>query len=193
MIIIPTHISRKDTWLKDCLASIKTDKKVMVVFQDEKPPKGLKIGFEYTYHTDGRFDPGAIVWAMANLKPDDEFFVLHDSCVIKDNLLWKVIFDGYYEESVALASHPTIMGMFLGKYRMEIALQLEPPIAKDKAHGVELEESWNRAYCAIEQPILMEQPLTSSTVFIEKHGRTNMILENRWIKKHKGTWSTNQL
>lgn len=193
MIIIPTHISRVDTWLKDCLASIKTDHQIMVVFQDEKPAKGLKIGSEYTYHTNGRFDPGGIVWAMNNLGKDDEFFILHDSCVIKDNLLWKVVFEGYFEESVALASHPTMMGMFLGKYRMPIVTQLKPPAAKDKKQAVELEETWNREYCQLEQPIALDNSLTKSTIFEERHGRKNMVLENRWLIKYKGTYDPAQL
>jgi len=193
MIIIPSHISRIDTWLKDCLASLDTKYKIMVVFQGDKPAKGLKIGFEYTHQDLNGYDPGGIVWAMNNLEKDAEFFILHDSCVIKDNLLFKVMFDGYYEESVALASHPTLMGMFLGKYRMPIAKQLEPPIAKDKEHAVDLEETWNREYCQLEQPIVLDNPLTESTIFEERHGRKNMILENRWIKKYKGAWNRNML
>ena len=193
MIIIPSHISRIDTWLKDCLESIDTKHPVMVIFQGDKPTKGLKIGFDYTHQTLNGYDPGAIVWAMNNLEKDDEFMVLHDSCVVKDNLLWKVVFDGYYEDSVALSTHPTTMGMFLGKYRMAIASQLEQPIAKDKLHGVELEESWNRDYCKLEQPVVLDNPLTISDVFIERHGRKNMVLENRWIKKYKGTWSRDQI
>lgn len=193
MIIIPTHISRINTWLSDCLASIDTQHQVMVLFQGEKPTKRVKIGFEYTHQELNGYDPGAVVWAMKNLQPTDEFMVLHDSCVVKDNKLFDVLFSGYYEDSVALSNHPTLMGMFLGKYRMQVALQLEPPIAKDKMHAVDLEETWNRSYCALEQPILMEQPLTTSNIFVEKHGRQNMVLGNRWIKKYKGAWSRNQI
>lgn len=193
MIIIPSHISRIDTWLKDCLASLDTKHKVMVVFQGDKPAKGLKIGFDYTHQALNGYDPGAIVWAMNNLEKDDEFMVLHDSCVVKDNLLFKVVFEGYFEDSVALSTHPTTFGMFLGKYRMKMASQLEPPVAKDKAHGVDLEESWNREYCQLEQPIVLDNPLTTSDVFEILHGRENMILENRWIKKYKGTWKREQL
>ncbi len=192
MILIPTTTERIDTWLKDCLASLKTDHPVMVIFQGEKPAKGLKIGFDYTSKPTG-YDPGAIVWAMDNLKSDDEFFVLHDSCIVKDNLLWDVIFNGYYEDSVALSKEPAMMGMFLGKYRMEIVKQLDKPIAPDKTKAVELEESWNNAYCSLEQPILLESNLTKSDVFETRHGRENMVLDCRWLTKFKGTWSPNQL
>lgn len=188
MIIIPSHISRVDTWLKDCLSSIKTDHPVMVVFQGDKPTKGLKIGFDYTHQALNGFDPGAIVWAREHCE-DEEFFVLHDSCLVKDNLLWRVVFEGYYENSVALADHPTALGMFLGKYRTEIVKQLDPPIAKDKMHAVELEIDYNKRYCEIDYPVIMNEPLSISNVFEEKFGRKNMILENRWIKKYKGTWN----
>lgn len=188
MIIIPSHISRIDTWLKDCLASLDTKHPVMVVFQGDKPAKGLKIGFDYTHQALNGYDPGALVWARENCK-DDEFFVLHDSCIIKDNLLWHVVFNGYAGQSVALATHPTIMGMFLGKYLTKIVQKLEPPVAKDKTHAVELEESYNQSYCQEDYPITVDNPLTISDVFEEKYGRKNMILENRWIKKYKGTWN----
>lgn len=192
MIIIPTHISRKDTWLKDCLASIKTDHQTMVVFQGDKPAKGLKIGFDYTHQALNGYDPGGIVWAYENYK-GEEFFLLHDSCIVKDNSLFDICFNGYYEDSVALATHPTTFGMFLGKYRMKIVKQLDPPIARDKEHGVDLEESWNREYCLKEYPVVLDSELTTSDVFETKHGRENMILENKWIKKYKGTWKRDQL
>ena len=193
MILIPTHISRKDTWLKDCLASLKTDYPVRVIFQGDKPPSDLKIGFDYTYYRHDGYDPGAIVWAMLNLNKDDEFFVLHDSCVVKDNLLWKVVFDGYWQDSVALSKEPTFMGMFIGKYRMEIASQLRPPDAENKNHAVELETTWNDEYCKLEQPVLLDDPLIRTDVFEQRYGRNNMVLENRWIRKYKGTWSPGQL
>lgn len=193
MILIPTNTSRIDTWLKDCLESLHTDHPVTVIFQGEKPVKGLKIGFNYVHKPSVGFDPGAIVWAMENLDKDDEFFVLHDSCVVKDNLLWKVVFDGYWQDSVALSKEPTFMGMFIGKYRMEIVSKLEKPIATDKETAVKLEESWNREYCKLEQPILLDSALSRSDVFETRHGRDNMVLDCRWLTKYKGTWSPGQL
>lgn len=192
MIIIPTTIDRIDTWLKDCLESIETDRPVTVVFQGEKPPKGLVLSRPYVHKETG-FDPGAIVWAMANLKPDEEFFVLHDSCVVHDNLLWKVLFDGYHEESVALSKQPVMMGMFLGKYRMKIASKIKPPIATTKLEAVELEQTWNNEYCSLEQPILLDSNISQSNIFEERHGRNNMVLKCRWLTKYKGTWNPNQL
>jgi len=192
MIIIPTNTTRIDTWLKDCLASLDTKHEVMVLFQGGKPTKGLKIGFSYVHCTAEGYIPGAIVWAMRN-KPAKEIFILHDSCIVKDNRLFDVLFNGYYEDSVALSKEPTMMGMFLGKYRMEILEQLKPPYVENKIHEVELEESWNREYCAIEQPILLGDPLVRTNVFEERHGRENQVLENKWIKKYKGTWDRTKL
>lgn len=192
MIIIPTHISRVNTWLKDCLDSIQTKHKVMVVFQGEKPAKNLKIGFDYDFNPTGQFDPGGIVWAMENCK-DEEFLLLHDSCVVKDNLIFDILFHGYRGESVALATVPVAMGMFMGKYRIDIAKKLDPPVANTKEESVDLEESWNKAYCELEYPVIIDSPLTQSDVFEEKHGRENMILENRWIKKYKGSWNRHMI
>lgn len=191
MIIIPTTIERIDTWLKDCLASIETDHPITVVFQGEKPPANLKLAVPFVHKETG-FDPGAIVWAMDNLKEDDEFFVLHDSCVVRDNLLWKVVFDGYYEESVALSKEPVMMGMFLGKYRMKIAKSLEKPIAKTKEDSVELEVDWNSEYSKLEQPILLDSNLSASHIFETRHGRENMVMSCRWLTKYKGTWKPEQ-
>ena len=191
MIIIPTHISRVNTWLKDCLASLDTNHQVMVLFQ-EKEPEAIEIPFLYAHHQLNGFDPGAIVWAREHCE-DEEFLVLHDSCVIKDNLLFDIVFNSFSGHSVAFSSHPVPMGMFLGKYKTAIVKQLDPPIAKNKEHAVELEEEWNKKYCQLDYPIIMPDPLNVSDIFEEKHGRKNMVLENRFLKKYKGTWNRNML
>lgn len=196
MIIIPSHVSRINTWLKDCLTSLDTKHPITVVFQGNAPLKMLPyttdLNITLTHSPHDGFDPGGIVWAREHCK-DPAFFLLHDSCVIKDNALFDICFTRFSSESVALADRPVPFGMFLGKYKTRLVKDMLPPIATSKLHAVELEETWNNAYCILDQPVILTPPLRDNDVFEEKYGRKNMVLENPWVIKYKGTWNRNML
>lgn len=187
MIIIPTNSDRVDTWLKDCLESLETRRKVIILSRD-KPIKRHKNGFSYVCSPKYTFTSGALFYAKENLDVD-EFFILHDSCIVKDNRLWDVVFDGYAGNSVSLSSHPSPIGMFLGKYRMEVVKKLPTKIATTKEEDVTLEEEYNQAYARLDYPVTIDNPLNISDKFVTRHGRENMMLENKWMIKYKGTWT----
>lgn len=187
-IIIPTHIDGL-AWLDNCLDTIKTDYEIILLFQGKEPPNTMKydyLGRTHAYQTFNGYDPWAVVYGVMN--KIDEFFVLHSSCEVKMNSLFKKCFRDHEGKSVALSSYPVLFGMFLGKYRYEIAKQLPLPIAKDKAHAVDLEVTWNNAYCALEKPVLLFDGFVDNDRFEQKFGRKNMVIENEYIKKYKGTW-----
>lgn len=189
-IIIPTHVSRL-RWLDQCLKSIQTTYPVYVVFQGEEPdPEVCQLirekGFLPCHQELNGYDPGGIVYAMHHTELD-EFFILHDSCIVKDNKLFDKVFHKDHK-SIALSLTPCPFGMFLGKYQRSVCEMMEIPVAHNKYHAVELEESWNREYSAKAQWELLFDDFHDQQVFEEKFGRTNMVLENKYLKKWKGSW-----
>ncbi len=195
MIIIPTHTSRVDTWLSDCLNSLNFHYLVTVLFQGEKPEEstterllGTFPSIVVAWHELNGYDPGALVYAVEE-HVEDDVFVLHDSCVIKDNSLFDLAFIKHAGKGVALSTHPTTFGMFLGKYRYDVLKDLPKPLAQNKYHGIELEESWNRLYCQADPPVVLFNDFNDKDIFETKHGRKNMVIENKYLKKYKGAWN----
>lgn len=79
--------------------------------------------------------------------------------------------------------------MYLGKYDRRILDQMYIPTPFNKAEAVKFEQEWNRAYIKNDPNFkVFHQPLHDVEVFEEKFGRNNMILENDFIKKYKGSW-----
>lgn len=142
--------------------------------------------FEYDK---GDFELGAIRHMFYNTDID-EFLLLHDTCEIKDNKLFDIVFDQYEGKSVALANHPCIFGMYLGKYRREVLNMMYIPKAHNKIEAVEYEMTFNTEYCKLDGDVkLLDNPLHDTDVFIEKFGRKNMVLENDLLIKYKATWN----
>ena len=84
--------------------------------------------------------------------------------------------------------------MFLGKYRREILNQMSIPLTKTKMEAVLQECAFNEAYSRLEPKMAtIFNPLVNTTIFEEKFGRNNMILENDYIKKYKATWALNMV
>lgn len=120
--------------------------------------------------------------------PFDEIFFLNESMVVKDNLIWDLVFKQCAGRSVAVGEN---FLMHLGKYRREIVEQLKWPEIKNKRDEVlKGEFGWTREYMALEPDFVHIEPITDNfEVFEKKHGRNNMILENKYFKKWKSIWS----
>jgi len=168
-IVIGSTTNTKD-WLQNCLNSFNGYNKypIIVVINDD-------------------FELGKLKWVYEHTKVD-QIFLLHDTVEIKDPSLFEVAFD--FDGSYALSNQPVYLGMFLGKYRREILDQMIIPETKTKMEAVLAEISFNNEYERLEQKRgIICQPIVNTSNFEEKFGRNNMILENDYIKKYKGTWS----
>ena len=168
-IVIGSTTQTKD-WLQNCLNSFGCYDKypIIVVVNDD-------------------FELGKLKWVYDNTDID-EFFLLHDTVEIKDTGLFDLAFN--YDGSFALSSQPVQMGMFLGKYRREILDKMSIPLTKTKMEAVLQECAFNEQYSKLETKMAtIFNPLLNSDKFEEKFGRKNMILENDYIRKYKGTWS----
>lgn len=119
----------------------------------------------------------------------DEFVFLPQSTEILDNDLWRVVFEEHVGESVSLAQHPSTFGMYLGKYRSEILRCMEMPAIHSKGDAIHWEDRWFLPYLAIEPDVVRFDDLPHSDRFEEKFGRMNMRVENRWLRRWKGSWT----
>lgn len=122
----------------------------------------------------------------------DEFFLFHDTVEIKDPSFITTAFN--IEGGVSLCDHPTTFGMFIGKYRREILETMDIVPTLTKKDAVIAEMKFNQDYCSREPKLYTLFPdFQNTNIFEEKFGRKNMVLENEYLKKYKGTWHWEQL
>lgn len=115
----------------------------------------------------------------------DEIVFLNESMVVKDNSIWEQLFQDYEGQSVMLSER---FLMFFGKFRREMINKLEFPQVHSKRDDVVLGEGkWCQEYMNLNDHVEI-QPLHDCDRFIEKNGRKNMVLENDYFIKYKGTW-----
>lgn len=127
------------------------------------------------------FDP--MGFYHAKKKGYKNFVLLHDTCVVKDQKLFDILFS--HDEHVSLS--PGFL-MCMGKYRLDKLPEL-PPQPMTKRQAVEFEGQ----YCSALRGECLFPDFVDSDVFEEKNGRNNLILENEYLKKYKGFWSIEQI
>lgn len=170
VIIICTTINRTN-WLKNCLDSFKGYNKYPIITLMINEGKGRFADF---------------INEIKKL-PYDEFILLQDSMEIKNTDVFDICFND--TRSVSLSSVPDKFGNFHGKFIMSIFRQVEVPEIKDKKDDVLFELKFSNDYlnkCG-EYTELCDLKHTNN--FVEKFGRLNMITENDYIRKFKGTWT----
>lgn len=167
-VILILHSRNSKGWLEDLLHSIDTKYPIIVSNHDPK------------------------LWCMGAIKKFfdetdyDEVCILNDTMIVKDNSIWQIIFEQHKGKSVMLGIDYT---MFMGKFLTEHILPF--PEVHNKREDVLLgEDQWCRGYSRLPIEHIQLDPLHDTyQVYEEKNGRNNMILENQWLKKWKGSWS----
>lgn len=115
----------------------------------------------------------------------DEFLFLQDSFEIIDQSFIDVIFER--PESVALG--PTFFH-YAGKWKRSVLETMEIPRVSSKYQSVHYEHSFSREYWERE-PVWVFDPHFHDgehAGFVERYGRTNMLLQNEHYRKLKGDW-----
>jgi hypothetical protein len=166
LVVIGSSPDRQD-WLADCSVSIKRDHIAVI-----------NTGYEL----------GKIGWVMNNTKVD-RFLFLQDSWVIKNQAFWDLL-DGI-TGSVAITSDPYFYGCYAGVYERSVIEQIGVPVMTDKLDSIRCEIEWHKLYVDVAgEPAVLFPDLTdaNATREIQKHGRTNLVLENDYLIKYKGTW-----
>ena len=167
----------------------------------ETPPEWLQrlyaLTGEQRWHLWGNdFDGYEIGAIEATLEHTnwDEFIFLQESIEVKDQSLFKKLFDEYPNQSVAYNPH---FQMYLGKFRREILNNLKLPLVRDKIEAVRQEELFTRDYWNADPTTQVFNPNFKDENFYhnweEMWGRKNLKLEDDYIIKRKGTWDAKQL
>jgi len=168
-IVIATSPGR-ESWIKDCLESIKS-------------PAIVVSGYGH--------ELGKLKWVYDNTNLD-RFIFLQDSVVIKDSDLLLSLFDA--QGSVCIMCGPRHFGSYLGLYERETLNQLDIPEVKSKMESVQYEVSWTEKYfklCkTVSHPVEIKHQVVE-TIF--KHGRENQVSINKLYEKWKGTWRHDQI
>ena len=170
ILIVVSTAPNRDCWLQDCLASI--DRPVMVVKTTE-------------------WELGSIRWVHQNLSPE-RFLFLQDSVVIHDQGIFNLI-----ERVGGSSLLMPIPNCYMGVYCRSVLKQLplpEIPAGTDsqrKEFSIKYEARFTREYCRVAKncPVIFPELIDNLCPRREhRHGRINMVMENRWITKYKGTF-----
>jgi hypothetical protein len=167
MLIVIGSSPDRQKWLADCSASIKREHIAVV-----------NTGYEL----------GKMRWVMENTTAD-RFLFLQDSWQIKDDRFWTLL-DGL-SGSVAITDDPYFYGCYAGVYERWVIDKIGIPVMADKADAIRNEITWHENYCKTVGDLTVLFPElkdSNATRQVELYGRTNLVLENDYIVKYKGTW-----
>lgn len=184
-IVVSTGQDRTD-WLRDCLASITRERVTIVRPRTGGELAAIRMVYDSTHWPR---------WVM-----------VQDSCVVLDDALWDMV--DCVTGPALLVPRPC---MYMAVYdrrvldMMSRAAELEygtpdalwPDVAAgvDRAAAIDWETKWMDQYVATAEsmdlavPVLMPDFTDASAQRTEFHnGRLNLVLENRFLRKYKGTW-----
>jgi len=168
-VVVATTPGR-EAWLAECLASIQRE--VLVLRQG------------------GTWELGKIKWLYENTQLD-RFLFLHDSVVVKDQAFFDRMFE--HEGSVSVTDDPGIFGMYMGIYTRETLSKVHLFSPVTQRDSIRAEVEWTRTYHEAEPTAhLLFNDFTDRHARgrkEERYGRINLVLENDYLIKYKGTWS----
>ena len=166
--IVICTVPTRNNWLLDCLSSINREVVVLSDFTNEL---------------------GKISWMVKNTN-FDRFLFLQDSVVIKNDLFFDKMFA--HDGSVSVNQCPKKYGSFMGIWERKVLLETGIPVAKNRKEVIDLEFNWTPKYCAAAGSVPVVFPELhdyNASEIVMRHGRKNLVLENDYIVKYKGTWA----
>ena len=165
-IIIGSHPGSK--FLQNCLDSLQ-GMECMVIVND-----GYEMGKIRTAYFSTMFD---------------EFCFFPDSVEFKQPEWIKGMFETTRGHSVSFCQCPCIFGSYMGKYRRSVLNRVHLAPTPTKVEAVNAERSFSDTYCTIERPTAWFTDLSDNDRFEESFGRRNMVIENDFLIKRKGTFN----
>lgn len=185
-IVIVSSESTKD-FLRDCILScVNLKYPVLVVFNGGYKPEmflsTLGGTIEYAFNDWNGFELGGIEQGMERF---DEFILLQDTVIIKDQSMFDICFD--FEGSVFF----TDQGLYHygAKFRTELLKFVGVPRVESRLQAIHHEWYWGHMYFMTEKnkkylPEIMDYG-NDSYPKVERHSRVGILLENRFMQKHK--------
>lgn len=171
-IIICATVDRLD-WLKNCIDSFKGYNKYPIISLMVNNGKGFIPDFLREIASMGI----------------EEFVLLQDSMEIKDPEVFDICFEDLKGVSVSMSRCPYFFGSTHGKFLTSVLKQCSIPHLDNKYDDALFEVSFGKEYSEKTGKFVDLCNLEHTDKFEEKFGRTNMVVENKYIKKYKGTWT----
>lgn len=188
-IVIPTYNQEKRSKiLRECLNSIETEIPIIIVVNGG----GSDVwGYKTLFNKDNSQTIGALHRAYLETNCD-EYFLMHDTCQIKDNSLWDIVFNQYKGKSISISPG---FKTLIGKYRREILDKIVFPKVKTKREGHLLGEvGFTHRYLLLDPPITLCPEFKDDKNKTEfKWGRLNLKLDCKYMTKWKGNWTQEML
>jgi hypothetical protein len=166
--IVIVHNRQPSPWLNDLLLSIDTHYPIIVTNHNGWMIPAIKDVFDNTDF--------------------DEVFILNESMIVKDNSIWDIVFKQYAGTGVAIGDNYL---MFLGKYlRKYVNMTTFPEVHTKKEDVLLGEQGWNKQYRNYDKTFVQLESMTDTNDnFEDKNGRYNMVLDGKYFKKWKGSWT----
>jgi hypothetical protein len=201
-IIIHT-VGKCEEWCRNILSNLLNYSKypIHIVVSDPFPiPKSFKtyldqLPFPVYYCPQYRWEIGAIKFVNETLK-FDEFVYLQHSIEVKNTELFDLLFNERHQDK---SVHVFWRFMcYIGKYRKIALDKINIRVIRSKAEACmnedwhcptsEFKDSFMTQYYKIEPWCWLFKGFNESGDFVEKFGRMNMVVENEYLRKYKGTW-----
>lgn len=151
----------------------------------------LRKNYNLFVTTDDSFECGAL-HAVMEMTDLDEFLLIQDTFEIKNTFFIDQMFEAYVGQSVSFG--PNLFHYF-GKFRRETLNKLKIPITTTKYDAIQAEKEFiGKEYLGAEEDTLVLFPdfhdANKNNVIEQRWGRANLVLENDYVIKRKGTWDT---
>lgn len=147
-------------WLADCLKSIPAHRTVKI-------------------HRTGGYEIAALRTACRYY---DRFLFLQDSTQVLHPEFWDIIDTS--SPTWLFGGPPMYMGVY-DRNQLEPAIEDAPPVM-DKAWSIAWEGALPKR---LNYPVLWPDVTDATGRREDRHGRTNLVLENKYLRKWKGTWT----
>jgi hypothetical protein len=151
----------------------------------------LRRNYNLLVTVNDSFECGALhaVMTMTDL---DEFILIQDTFEVKNPFFIEQMFDAYEGQSVSFGpgfSH------YFGKFRRDTLNTLEIPVTLSKYDAIQAEKDFmGKIYMGAEENISVLFPdfhdANKSNIIEQRWGRANLVLENDYVIKRKGTWDS---
>jgi len=140
--------------------------------------KTIPSGRDVRVHRDGGYEIAALRTACRYY---DRFVFLQDSTQVLHPDFWDII-DGS-SPAWLFGGPPMYMGVY-NRNQLELAIP-DAPAVMDKASSI----AWEGALSdRLPYTALWPEVTDATGRFEERHGRNNLVLENKYLRKWKGSW-----